>query len=200
MPFDLAALTWPDAGRLNSPVAPPTRYGDGAKGSDHEFTFSDALDVINPLQHLPVVSTIYRAVTGDKISSQARILGDTLYGGPVGGILGAINAMIEEVGGKDLGAMVVAALQSPFVDKTDPTPATDPQQPATPSSLAPASQLAEASVKDGAAVTAAVAQTPEQPAAQPAAQSAARSVVQSAQQAESQAAAPKPEQQTPQAL
>ena len=30
------------------------------------FSFHDLLDTINPLQHLPVVSTIYRAITGDR--------------------------------------------------------------------------------------------------------------------------------------
>ena len=31
------------------------------------FTLGDFLDIINPLQHIPVVSTVYRAITGDKI-------------------------------------------------------------------------------------------------------------------------------------
>ena len=31
------------------------------------FTFFDFLDVINPLQHIPVVSTLYRSLTGDEI-------------------------------------------------------------------------------------------------------------------------------------
>ena len=29
------------------------------------MSFSDLLDIINPLQQLPIVSTIYRAITGD---------------------------------------------------------------------------------------------------------------------------------------
>ena len=33
-------------------------------GSDG-FSFLDVLDIINPLQHLPVISTLYRQVTGD---------------------------------------------------------------------------------------------------------------------------------------
>ena len=34
-------------------------------------SFDSLLDVVNPLQQLPVVSTIYRAVTGDTISTGA---------------------------------------------------------------------------------------------------------------------------------
>ncbi len=39
------------------------------------YTFDDFIDVINPLQHLPIVSTLYRALTGDEISPQARAVG-----------------------------------------------------------------------------------------------------------------------------
>ncbi len=31
------------------------------------FSFGDIVDIINPLQHIPVVSTIYREMTGDDI-------------------------------------------------------------------------------------------------------------------------------------
>ncbi|HEV7371081.1 MAG TPA: hypothetical protein VGO20_18420, partial [Arenibaculum sp.] len=48
------------------------------------LSFWDLLDVINPLQHIPVVGTIYRALTGDEISTPARVAGGTLYGGVVG--------------------------------------------------------------------------------------------------------------------
>ena len=39
------------------------------------FTFFDFLDIINPLQHIPVISTIYRSLTGDKIDPGSRIAG-----------------------------------------------------------------------------------------------------------------------------
>src|SRR3546814_15608721 len=29
------------------------------------FSFGDFLDIINPIQHIPIVPTIYRAITGD---------------------------------------------------------------------------------------------------------------------------------------
>lgn len=42
---------------------------------DEGLTFGEFLDVINPLQHLPIISSIYRAATGDEISLGARLLG-----------------------------------------------------------------------------------------------------------------------------
>jgi hypothetical protein len=62
------------------------------------FGFSDFVDVINPLQHIPGVSDVYRALTNDQISEDARHAGRTLYGaalgGPVGiGLMMAYDAM-----------------------------------------------------------------------------------------------------------
>ena len=31
------------------------------------FTFLDFLDVINPLQHIPIISSVYRSITNDSI-------------------------------------------------------------------------------------------------------------------------------------
>lgn len=66
------------------------------------------LDVINPLQHIPVVSTIYRYLTGDEISPMARIAGDTLYGGPIGAAVAVVNVAVEQSTGKDIGDTVLA--------------------------------------------------------------------------------------------
>ena len=72
------------------------------------FTFEDFLDIINPLQHLPVISTIYRELTGDKIAKMPRILGGTLFGGPIGAGVAIVNSAIVEGSGKDIGEHVVA--------------------------------------------------------------------------------------------
>lgn len=66
------------------------------------------LDVINPLQHLPVISTLYRHLTGDEISPMARIAGDTLYGGPIGAAMGVANVMVEKSTGQDIGENMLA--------------------------------------------------------------------------------------------
>ena len=46
---------------------------------DDGLTFSDLIDVINPLQHIPVVGTIYREMTNDSLAAGPRMLGGTLF-------------------------------------------------------------------------------------------------------------------------
>lgn len=74
------------------------------------FSFWDLLDIVNPLQHIPIVSTIYRAVTGDTIDPGARIAGGTLFGGPIGMVVSLVSAMVEEDTGKDPGEHALALL------------------------------------------------------------------------------------------
>lgn len=92
-----------------------------------ELTFGDLLDTINPLQHIPVVSSIYRELTGDTISPGARVAGGALYGGPISLVASVFDAALEAVTGSDFGEHVIAALTG---DKT-------PQQKAV-ASAAPA--------------------------------------------------------------
>jgi hypothetical protein len=75
-----------------------------------DVSFGDVLDVLNPLQHIPVVSTLYREATGDEISGMARVAGGALYGGPLGAMASGFDALISEDTGKDTGEHVVAAL------------------------------------------------------------------------------------------
>jgi hypothetical protein len=71
-------------------------------------TFDDILDIINPLQHLPVVGTLYRAATGDTMGTLPKIAGDTLYGGLWGAVGSLADTAFEAVTGKDFGATVLA--------------------------------------------------------------------------------------------
>ena len=73
-----------------------------------EFSFHDVLDIINPLQHIPVISNIYRYLTGDTIGAIPRIAGDTLYGGPIGFVAGLFGAALKKESGKDVGETMVA--------------------------------------------------------------------------------------------
>ncbi|WP_148207234.1 hypothetical protein [Paramagnetospirillum magneticum] len=78
-----------------------------AEGDD-EPSFWDLLDVINPLQHIPLVNNVYRELTGDKIGVAARLVGGTLFGGPLGLIASAANCVLEESTGRDAGGHVLA--------------------------------------------------------------------------------------------
>ncbi len=76
---------------------------------DDSPSFGDFLDVINPLQHIPVVNDIYRELTGDnKIGVAARLAGGALFGGVFGLIGSAVNAVVEEATGHDIGGNVLA--------------------------------------------------------------------------------------------
>ncbi|MEA1649695.1 hypothetical protein UAJ10_11805 [Nitrospirillum sp. BR 11164] len=81
-----------------------------AAHKDNHMSFWDVVDIINPLQHIPVISTIYREITGDTIKAPAKILGGLLYGGPIGMALATGDAIIEEETGEDVGAHVMDAL------------------------------------------------------------------------------------------
>ena len=74
---------------------------NGLFGKDG-FTFFDFLDIINPLQHVPVISTIYRSITGDQIDPGSRIAGATLFGGPLGGALASVDVAIKHKTGLDI--------------------------------------------------------------------------------------------------
>jgi hypothetical protein len=80
----------------------------GKKPEEGEFTFWDFLDVINPLQHIPVVNTIYREMTGDEIKAPAKMLGSAIIGGPIGLAAAMIDTAIEDATGKDLGGHAMA--------------------------------------------------------------------------------------------
>lgn len=70
--------------------------------------FGDVLDVVNPLQHIPVVSNIYRQVSGDDIRGLSRVAGGALYGGPIGAASSAVNAIVEAQTGRDIGGHIFA--------------------------------------------------------------------------------------------
>ena len=95
-------------------VAAPPAPADGAaasksgKSSDWDFSFHNLLSIINPLEHLPVIGTLYRAITGTHIGVPERIAGDALYGGLWGAVSGIADAAFEAVTGKDFGSTVLA--------------------------------------------------------------------------------------------
>jgi len=71
-------------------------------GDDEAFSFGDVIDMINPLQHLPVIGTLYRKFTGDTIKPFANIIGGAIFGGPVGAVSSTANVIIKDRTGKDI--------------------------------------------------------------------------------------------------
>ena len=77
--------------------------------------------MINPLQHIPVVSTLYREMTNDTLDPAPRIIGGTLFMGPIGLVASSANVMIEHNTGKDMGSHVLAYFRDdaqPLATKT----------------------------------------------------------------------------------
>ncbi len=81
----------------------PQKLQSHAPIQKQEFQFHDVIDVINPLQHIPLVSTAYRNLTGDELHPLSNIIGGALYGGPVGAVTGTMNAVSKIQTGKDIG-------------------------------------------------------------------------------------------------
>ena len=74
---------------------------------DADFTFDDALDIANPMHHLPIVNAVYRDWTGDQISPHARVMGGAMYG-PVGLMSATINVVMEQETGRDMAGTAIA--------------------------------------------------------------------------------------------
>ncbi|OJX68139.1 hypothetical protein [Magnetospirillum sp. 64-120] len=122
-----------------------TMFGEG----DDSPSFWDLLDVINPLQHIPIVNEIYQDLTGDKIGVAARLAGGGLFGGPIGLVASAIGCLVEEETGDTIGGHVVALFKDDEAAPTQVAKAeTQPQPQAAetkPAAMAPV-QVAMASV------------------------------------------------------
>ncbi len=108
-----------------------------AGDDDDSFSFDDLLDAVNPLQHIPVIGTLYRAITGDKIATAPKILGDTLYGGATGFVASVADTIFEKVTGKSVGDTVLALVEDAFSSPSSPDAA-----PATAIASAAAAPLA----------------------------------------------------------
>jgi len=93
---------------------PETPSGDEDAGfqpfGEDGLGFFDFLDIINPLQHLPFVGPMYRELTGDELAAAPRMMGGTLYFGPIGLVGSAIDVVLEELTGNDLGGNIMAML------------------------------------------------------------------------------------------
>jgi len=116
-------------------VVAPDKGETFTEGPVQELTFDDVLDLVNPLQHLPVISTIYRAVTGDKIKPAMQIMGDLAYGGPEGFVLSCFQVLFSQISGEDLGSHILGFVEGKDSPKVAAAPASDAD---------PAPQLASA--------------------------------------------------------
>jgi hypothetical protein len=93
-----AGNIWQRLGNALEGEADPMSYEEEQELSSvakTNLTFLDLIDAVNPLQHIPLVSTIYRNVSGDSISDVPKFIGGALYGGPIG-LVAALGSYIIE--------------------------------------------------------------------------------------------------------
>lgn len=94
-----------------SPITTASTSPAGTAATDEDgFSFDDLLDIVNPLQHLPVVSTVYREITGDAIRPESRVLGGGLFGGLLGAAASLVDVAVESFSGDSMGGHVMTAL------------------------------------------------------------------------------------------
>jgi hypothetical protein len=125
-PVRKTMVAMPPYGTLRTPAAPSaaadTRVADtkvaGAAPEEEGF-FDHLWDVVNPLQHLPVIGTIYRAATGDRLDPVEKIAGGTLYGGLWGAVGAVASLAFESLTGKSVEDTVMAWLDGD--DEAAPT-------------------------------------------------------------------------------
>ena len=111
-----------------TPVSPEAfhPYPDSASNTPYEGTadvgdfFSTLLDIINPLQHIPLVSNLYRELTGDEIEPAARLIGGAVFGGPIGFASATANVLIEQASGDDVLGHAMALFSGDGENVTSP--------------------------------------------------------------------------------
>ncbi len=86
-----------------SAVGTVRRAARGLFGDDG-FGFKDILDLVNPLQHIPVIGNLYRKLTGDTLAPAIRVAGGALFGGPLGAGLSLVGLAVEEGAKKSVAA------------------------------------------------------------------------------------------------
>jgi hypothetical protein len=88
---------------------------------DDGFNFRDVLDLINPIQHIPVIGNIYRNLTGDLAAPAIRIAGGALFGGPLGAAFAAANVVMKQVIKPDLDSAPLAQPDTAIAAQSAPT-------------------------------------------------------------------------------
>jgi hypothetical protein len=101
-----ATAAQPTASVTVTAPAPIKAFSEGSDGP----SFKDVIDIINPLQHIPVINTIYRHLTGDEEGAVADVGGGALYLGPVGLIGSLVDLAVKSESGKSIGDNILSWL------------------------------------------------------------------------------------------
>lgn len=103
----LSVATAPDS--FSATLAYQQEQATRAQGNTPgEFGFGDIIDMVNPLQHIPIVAYIYRNVTGDEIRPISQVVGGAVFGGALGAAGGLVNVIVQKETGKDIAENAVS--------------------------------------------------------------------------------------------
>lgn len=76
-------------------------------GADGKFGWDDVVDLINPLQHIPLINIAYRHFTGDQQTGSAELLGSLPFG-PLSALTAIADLAVRSTTGRDIGENVIA--------------------------------------------------------------------------------------------
>ncbi len=74
--------------------------------------FADIVDMVNPLQHIPLVNIAYQKITGDEIKPISQIIGGGVFGGALGAGGALVNVAIKAETGKNIGEHAIAMVDT----------------------------------------------------------------------------------------
>jgi hypothetical protein len=86
-------------------------------GPDRAFGWDDFADLVNPLQHIPLVNIAYRAITGDKIYGAASLI--DMGFGPGAGLGTVFQLAYQSTTGENFEDNAVAAVFGPRAREDD---------------------------------------------------------------------------------
>jgi len=78
-------------------------------GEDGKLGWKDLADLVNPLQHIPLVNIAYRHLTGDTPNGAAELLGAIPFG-PMSTLAAIADLAVRSTTGKDIGENVIAMI------------------------------------------------------------------------------------------
>lgn len=116
-------------------VAP---HPPAAAATTHGLSFHSILSALNPLQLIPVVGSIYRAVTGDEGDPTVRFFGSLAVSGLTGGPIGLGINILEKITGIDPEAIAFRLLGIHMHHEAATATSAETPAPATASSSSPA--------------------------------------------------------------
>jgi hypothetical protein len=107
-------------------TAPPPNGAVKAFNHEDGPSFSDVLDILNPLQHIPIINTLYQHLTGDTEGAVADVAGGTLWTGPLGLVTSLIDLAVKSDTGKSISDNILAWLG--FEDDDEPVKTAQAEQ------------------------------------------------------------------------